>query len=305
MASVSQKGRRQRRPWTPKDQIIAEVAAACGVSCLKIGQTLGWSDTAVKRHLSPAVAKIQRERARLRYESNPERARENTRRWREANIELARERARYYRQRNPEKDRERRRRWRQANPEKTQELCRRWREANTEKVREYARNYREANPDKVSERRRLYYQANSDKERKSHRRWSESNRDKLSDRSRRRYAWKRAARQRALVPVTPDQIEARFALWHYRCAFCGVDANHPRNHGRKRLTEEHVLALKNEGLDEASNIIPSCSTCNSSKHIAPVEAWYRRQPFFTEPRWRKIQRHCPAAVVGQLPLALL
>jgi hypothetical protein len=67
---------------------------------------------------------------------------------------------------------------------------------------------------------------------------------------------------------------------------------------------EHVLALTKGGLDEASNIIPSCNTCNCSKNNSPVGAWYNRQPFFAEARWRKIQRHCSAAVVGQLPLAM-
>jgi hypothetical protein len=65
-----------------------------------------------------------------------------------------------------------------------------------------------------------------------------------------------------------------------------------------------VLALTKGGLDEAVNIIPACTACNSSKNNSPVEAWYNRQPFFAATRWRKIQRHCPAAVVGQLPLAL-
>jgi hypothetical protein len=127
----------------------------------------------------------------------------------------------------------------------------------------------------------------------------------MRERSRKRKVRIRSARRQALQPVTRQQIDARFALWNYRCAFCGVDASHQRNKGHDRLTIEHVLALTKGGLDEASNILPACLTCNLGKHNAPVEAWYRRQPFFTEPRWRKIQRHCPAAVVGQLPLALL
>jgi len=125
------------------------------------------------------------------------------------------------------------------------------------------------------------------------------------ERSRRRKVRIRSARRQALQPVTRQQIDARFALWNHRCAFCGVDAAHEQNKGRNRLTIEHVLALTKGGLDEASNILPSCLACNLGKHNAPVESWYRRQPFFTESRWRKIQRHCPAAVVGQLPLGLL
>jgi hypothetical protein len=127
----------------------------------------------------------------------------------------------------------------------------------------------------------------------------------MRERSRKRKVRIRSARRQALQPVTRQQIDARFALWNYRCAFCGVDASHQRNKGHDRLTIEHVLALIKGGLDEASNILPACLTCNLGKHNSPVEAWYHRQPFFTESRWQKIQRHCPAAVVGQLPLALL
>jgi 5-methylcytosine-specific restriction endonuclease McrA len=114
----------------------------------------------------------------------------------------------------------------------------------------------------------------------------------------------RAARRQALHPVTRAQIDARFAIWGNRCAFCGADATHQRNHGRQRLTVEHVLALTKGGLDEASNIIPACTACNSSKNNSPIEDWYRQQEWFTETRWAKIRKHCPAAVVGQLPLAL-
>jgi 5-methylcytosine-specific restriction endonuclease McrA len=138
----------------------------------------------------------------------------------------------------------------------------------------------------------------------SSRRWRKANPEKIREKARRRNAWKRAARRAALHPVTRAQIDARFAIWGNRCAFCGADAPHQRNHGRQRLTVEHVLALTKGGLDEASNIIPACSACNSSKSNSPIEDWYRQQEWFTEPRWAKIRKHCPAAVVGQLPLAL-
>jgi 5-methylcytosine-specific restriction endonuclease McrA len=87
----------------------------------------------------------------------------------------------------------------------------------------------------------------------------------------------------------------RYALFKGKCCYCGTGG---------KLEVDHVLPLSLGGLDDASNIAPACRRCNASKNASPVEAWYRRQPFFTEVRWRKIQRHCPAAVTGQLPLAL-
>jgi hypothetical protein len=205
---------------------------------------------------------------------------------------------------NREKAIERSRLWRLANPDKMREHRHRWQKLNPENVRKRSRRYYEANRDKVLERKRRWHRANAEKSREQARRWHAANPDKVKERNRRRLAWKRAARRTALHPVTRAQIDARFALWSNRCAFCGVAAGHERNRGYERLTVEHVLALTKGGLDEASNIIPACSTCNTGKKVSPAENWYRQQPWFTEARWRKIQRHCSAAVVGQLPLAL-
>jgi hypothetical protein len=260
MASVSQNGRRPRRPWTAQDQIVAEVAAACGVGCREIGRMLDRTHVVVVRHLNPAVA---------------EKSREYSLRWQ---------------QQNPDKKREADRHWYQSNSEKVCERSRQWRKDNADRLREYMRSWHEANSEKVRESQSRYRLAN---------------RDKVREKKRRRYACKRAARRHALHPVTQQQIDVRFMLWGNRCAFCGVNASHRRNTRHERLTVDHVLALTKGGLDDAGNIIPACHACNSSKNNNLIEVWYRQQPFFTDVRWRKIQRHCPAAVVGQLPLALV
>jgi hypothetical protein len=259
MEPVSQSSRQKRRPWTAQDQIVAEVAAACGVSFCEIGRVLERSSSMVRDRLIAAVAENRRARHR---------------RWR---------------QENPDKVRENGRRWKQENPDKHRDHGRRWRRENAEKSREHSRRWYEANFDKVI---------------KNGRRWKQENPGKVRENCRRRDARKRTARRQALHPVTRYQIDARFAIWGNRCAFCGADATHQRNHGRQRLTVEHVLALTKGGLDEASNIIPACTACNSSKSNSPIEDWYRQQKWFTEARWAKIRKHCPAAVVGQLPLAL-
>lgn len=189
---------------------------------------------------------------------------------------------------NQEQCRAQSKKWQQANRERKSENYRKWKKSNPEKVKEYNRRHREANPEKA---------------RKRASEWAKNNPEKNRDKNRRRDSFRRASRRNALCPATSSTIEARFSLWRNRCAFCGVDAKHPRNSGRDRLNVEHVLALTKNGLDEAENIMPACNTCNSSKNNALIKTWYFKQPFFTEARWRKIQRHCPAAVVGQLPLA--
>ena len=113
--------------------------------------------------------------------------------------------------------------------------------------------------------------------------------------NRKRSAFRRAGRRNALVPLTSSQLKERFALFNDACAYCGSD---------KQATIDHVMPLSNGGLDEYTNIVPACKTCNSSKNSKEVWQWYQSQSFFTEARWRKIQRHCSDKVGGQLPLAL-
>jgi hypothetical protein len=267
-----------------------------------------------RRYYSANIEKC-REKCHLYRKANRSKLLEKQRRYYIENIEMCRESARHRYWANIEKHRERNRLYREASREQRRESCRRYYKANAERLRAKARLYREANLHKVNRYRRVnreiqnlrsrqYRNANIERCRENTRRWMLANPEKCRENARRRAAVKRASRHRALLPATRTAIDARFAIWGNHCAFCGVDAKHPRNASHKRLTVEHVLALTKGGLDEASNIIPACLTCNSSKQTRPVEEWYRRQPFYTDARWRKIQRHCPGAHAGQLPLAI-
>ena len=169
--------------------------------------------------------------------------------------------------------------------------------------REHIRQLQAANPEKFRERRRQYKINNCDQIREQRRQYRINNSEQIRDYIRRRKALIRSSRKASLTSLTAKQTHQRFAAWRNLCAYCGVKAKHPRNASHDRLTVDHVLALARHGLDELSNIVPACFTCNSSKNDSPVETWYRRQPFFAEARWRKICRHCPASIAGQLPLA--
>lgn len=262
--------RRARRPWTNEDQRRAEELRAQGLSYEVIGRQLGRASTTV------------------RYRLDPDKGRESKRQWREA---------------NRDRDRQNKRRWREANLERCRELARicdrRWRAANPEKCREQARardrRWRAANPDRALEAKRRWRKANPEKRMRIELRWCQSHPEKVRAKHRRRHALKRQAGQRALIAVTDQQLAYRFDLFGCRCAYCGSASS---------VTADHVLALAAGGLDEASNIVPACRSCNSSKRDRAVEPWYRRQPFFSEARWQRIRRHCPGADTGQLPLAL-
>ena len=97
------------------------------------------------------------------------------------------------------------------------------------------------------------------------------------------------------VKISKKEIQARYAEFDHRCAFCGSD---------DRIVIEHVVPRSKGGPHALGNILPACHQCNTNKTNHEVEAWYRKQPFFSELRWRKICRVLgwQRSSVGQLAL---
>jgi hypothetical protein len=272
-----------RQRWTSDHQQQAEELHAQGLSYRAIGRELGFSHTTISCRLDPAVHKKKLEQKRRHHAANREERKKKSREWYWANVEKARQIARDYYWANWDECRKKSDQWRRNNLERHRENCRRWVARNPEKARETMRRasqrWREQNPEKAKEKQIRY---------------REANRAKVRERTRKRQSMRRAARRRAILAFNAEQIEMQKKLFGHKCAYCGSS---------DRLSIDHVMALAAGGLDEISNILPACLTCNCSKQSWPVEEWYRKQPFFTESRWRKIRRHCPAATIGQLPLA--
>ena len=279
----------------------------------------------VRCRLNPAAAASQSQAVRAWATANKEKISANAHQRYLDNRDAILATNRKWRAANPQRIKDRNREWRAANAERVSEVNRQWRDANRAKIREQslayhwanresrlqkARVYRQEKKAQRSEAGRAYYaqnreriqalhrawhEANREKHRELGRSWRVANREKCREQSRRRRALRRAGRRVSAAPLTLESKERRFALWANSCAYCGTG-------GKQEV--DHVLALNQGGLDEPANAAPACRRCNASKSDSPIESWYRRQPFFTEARWRKIQRHCPAAVAGQLPLAL-
>lgn len=92
----------------------------------------------------------------------------------------------------------------------------------------------------------------------------------------------RKAKQRGstALMLTPDQLWRKWVEFGHTCAYCGADGD---------LHIEHVIPISKGGEHHLGNIVPACQRCNYSKRSAPVEEWYRAQPFFTDERWQAIQ----------------
>lgn len=75
------------------------------------------------------------------------------------------------------------------------------------------------------------------------------------------------------------------------CAYCGCT---PRKN--QRLTRDHLDPWSQGGRTTQSNIVPACSSCNSSKGATDFKVWFMAQPFFSQERlnrifkWRTILR---------------
>jgi 5-methylcytosine-specific restriction endonuclease McrA len=102
-------------------------------------------------------------------------------------------------------------------------------------------------------------------------------------------------RDSVAIQLSGKEVRARFAQFDHRCAYCGAGGD---------LHIEHVVAISRGGGHAIGNIVPACESCNYSKRDHQPEAWYRRQPFFSELRWRKICRVLgwQRSSVGQLAL---
>jgi len=75
------------------------------------------------------------------------------------------------------------------------------------------------------------------------------------------------------------------------CAYCGLPIEDHYNiyKGELRkedLQKEHVI---HDGINDLSNCIPACKSCNSSKHESTLDEWYNSDnPNFTEEKYNKI-----------------
>jgi len=271
-----------RRSWTHQEQVNLEVAAACGVPLTHLAALWMRSEAHLKAKLSHACREMRKLSCRDWRANNREHyldyAKAYAGRWRKANPERYKRAHQAYYRGNKEKMLRENARWRRANREKKKAIDRAWYAANREHCLAQQKKYYQNNKQKLAEASQLWRQRNIDKVRAAGRRQSA----------------RRRARQKPLIPASSSCMTILGALWSGGCAYCG-------KHGA--LTADHVLPVAHGGVDEFRNLVPACGSCNSSKQHKPIEDWYRRQPFFTETRWRKIQRHCPDAVVGQLPLA--
>lgn len=135
-----------------------------------------------------------------------------------------------------------------------------WNKAHRERKnvsnRKWRNTHREYNARKAKEWRDEHYE----QYRENINKWNENNRDKWLN-----YPKKRRAKilSAPINDLTQEQWEHIMAAYNYRCAYCGK---------KTMLTRDHIIPLSKGGSHTASNIVPACQSCNSTKRCnnAPI-----------------------------------
>lgn len=90
-------------------------------------------------------------------------------------------------------------------------------------------------------------------------------------------------RGEAEVNYTHQQWKETVIFFSGECAYCGRTM-----HKGERLTRDHLEPVKEGGCTTQDNIVPACSSCNSSKGASEWRSWFMQQPFFSQERMNRI-----------------
>jgi len=151
-----------------------------------------------------------------------------------------------------------------------------WRQNNSRT--EYYKKYSATNKESIALRHKAYRGTNKDKIAVSNKQWIIKNRDNVNNRNQKR----RASVSNTDNSYTVEQWTQCKEQFNNSCAYCGREL---------KLTREHFTPLLNGGEYTINNIIPVCSSCNSSKGAKDFFTWFPNQGFYSKQRENKILKY--------------
>ena len=151
-----------------------------------------------------------------------------------------------------------------------------WQQSNSNAIKERKRLFQKKHKTELYERRKIYVENNYISVQEGRRRYYRNNREKMIKRVLmyarlnpeifRVNAERRRSRKKGLPStLTIAQWELIKRTFNDRCAYCGNELP---------LQQEHFIPLSKGGEYTHNNIIPSCKSCNSSKHDRNFFEWY-------------------------------
>jgi hypothetical protein len=181
--------------------------------------------------------------------------------------------------------------WAEENHERTLKLQRDWYKENYPKIKEEenqrSREYFEKHPNYRKERyeatkthhselTKKWYEENKEKHKELTKRWRSENRE-LVNMYCRNYQHKKKGLP---FDFSPDDWDACLDYFDNSCAYCGEKSD--------RLEKEHFIPVSKGGAYTKDNIIPSCKSCNVSKHAHDFLDWYPSRSYYNEEKERNI-----------------
>lgn len=154
-----------------------------------------------------------------------------------------------------------------------------------EETAEYKRRYYLENREKIIAQVTETNNLNIERRRETSRLWQKRNPEKLKE-----YRLKRANKNHE---ITENEWKNCKQYFNNSCAYCGI---HEDDHyivyaGKLKKTDLHKEHVDHEGSNGIENCIPSCQSCNSSKHTAILEEWYNEEnERFLEDRLKRIYK---------------
>jgi hypothetical protein len=118
-----------------------------------------------------------------------------------------------------------------------------------------------------------------------HKKWQQENPEKAKE-----YREKRQHKEHEVIKKEWESCKQYF---NQDCAYCGL---HIENHyttyrgvtKQGDFQKEHVV---HEGANDLSNCVPSCKSCNCSKHTFSLDEWYNEtNPNYSKERYEKINK---------------
>lgn len=88
-------------------------------------------------------------------------------------------------------------------------------------------------------------------------------------------------RHKGQSELTEKQWDACITFFDSECCYCGKSG---------KLTKDHLQPLKEGGALEIANVVPACSSCNSSKKANQWLAWFQKQKFYSKEKAELIQK---------------
>jgi len=90
--------------------------------------------------------------------------------------------------------------------------------------------------------------------------------------------------------ITEEEWRGCLIAFNNTCAYCGlpIEEHIIKRNGKYIIMKFHKEHVDDKGYNDLRNGVPSCRSCNSSKHTSSLEEWYFKQKFFSMDRYIKI-----------------